>query len=60
MSEWRLDPVGDGDDDDAPICGTCGVTALPGSGFAVDDHGGADLFECANDGCSAFGERVAS
>jgi len=35
-------------DDGAPICGACGVTALP------DERGG---FVCENPGCEAFGEH---
>lgn len=38
---------------DAPICPTCGVTALPGSalGLAVD-------FACDNPDCEAAGQRI--
>ena len=43
----------DRDGDVAPICPSCGVTALPGRalGLAVD-------FACDNADCPAFGERV--
>ncbi len=46
-----LDPGTDGNA--APLCPSCGVTALPGSalGLPVD-------FACDNAGCPAVGERV--
>lgn len=38
----------------APICGSCGVTALPAHrSNVIDTH-----FVCDNDGCDAFGEPV--
>ena len=41
-------------DDRAPICGACGVTALPG------DQAGASeaAFVCENPDCEAYGEAV--
>lgn len=41
---------------DAPICGWCGVTALPGT--AVGRHDVA--FVCDNADCPGFGEPVAA
>ncbi len=48
-------PSGNAEEGRAPICPTCGVTALPGDavGLPVD-------FACDNADCPAFGERVAS
>jgi hypothetical protein len=49
----------DDDDDDAdvdraPICPSCGVTALPAHrSNVIDSH-----FVCDNDGCDAFGEAL--
>ena len=44
----------DVDVDRAPICPTCGVTALPAHPSNVIDS----AFVCDNDGCDAFGESV--
>jgi hypothetical protein len=42
------------DDDRAPICPYCGVTALPGdAGHVLDTR-----FICENPDCEAFGEEV--
>jgi hypothetical protein len=44
----------DVDVDRAPICPSCGVTALPAHrSNVIDSH-----FVCDNDGCDAFGEPV--
>jgi hypothetical protein len=40
----------------APICPSCGVTALPAEPSNVIDTG----FVCDNSDCDAFGEPVAS
>lgn len=48
--------LGDVGIDRAPICGACGVTALPAEGANVSDT----TFVCGNEGCEAFGEVVAS
>lgn len=41
----------DEDSSQPPICGTCGVTMLPGPPLHGDD------FECANDDCEASGSE---
>ena len=42
------------DVDRAPLCPSCGVTALPAyQSNVIDSH-----FVCDNDGCDAFGESV--
>jgi len=46
----------DGDDGRAPICPSCGVTALPAELSNVLDPG----FVCDNPDCEAFGERIES
>ncbi len=46
----------DNDDDvgRAPICPSCGVTALPAHrSNVIDTH-----FVCDNEGCEAFGEAI--
>jgi hypothetical protein len=44
----------DADVDRAPICPSCGVTALPAHhSNVIDSH-----FVCDNDGCDAFGEPL--
>lgn len=44
----------DADIDRAPLCPSCGVTALPAyQSNVIDSH-----FVCDNDGCDAFGESV--
>ena len=51
------DGDGDGGSDDegrAPICATCGVTALPAETANVLDA----TFVCENPDCEAFGEAV--
>ena len=50
VSEWGAD-VGR-----APICPSCGVTALPAETVNVLDSG----FVCDNADCEAFGESVPS
>lgn len=54
----EADP-GDGLDDPgvgrAPICGACGVTALPAHGSNVIDT----TFVCDNEGCEAYGDPIA-
>jgi hypothetical protein len=42
------------DEDRAPICADCGVTALP----AESDHPFDPRFVCENPDCDAFGEVV--
>jgi len=51
MSEWQ-----EADSGRAPICPSCGVTALPAELSHVIDSG----FVCDNAECDAFGERVES
>ena len=51
MSSWDDDGA---DVDRAPICPTCGVTALPAEGGALDPS-----FVCENPACEAEGEVVA-
>jgi hypothetical protein len=51
------DVTGRGDDTDigrAPICPSCGVTALPGDPAHVIDT----RFVCENPDCEAFGEVI--
>lgn len=62
MSMWD-DDYGDDDSDRdsedvgrAPICPSCGVTALPAELSNVIDSG----FVCANPDCEAFGEPIGS
>lgn len=38
----------------APICGACGVTALPAHGANVIDT----AFVCDNEGCEAYGDPI--
>jgi hypothetical protein len=45
---------GDADDDRAPICPHCGVTALVAEGGGSVDA----AFVCENPDCDAFGETV--
>jgi hypothetical protein len=48
------DADADADVDRAPICPSCGVTALPAHrSNVIDSH-----FVCDNDGCDAFGEAL--
>lgn len=47
MDDWEAV-----EDDGAPICGACGVTALPAEASVG--------FVCENPGCDAFGETVES
>jgi hypothetical protein len=51
MSEWE-----DADEGRAPICPSCGVTALPAETANVLDPG----FVCDNADCDAFGDTVPS
>jgi hypothetical protein len=54
---WDDDGVREGDDADierAPICPSCGVTALPAETSNVIDSG----FVCENPDCDAFGDAV--
>jgi hypothetical protein len=51
--------MNEGDDADvgrAPICPSCGVTALPAEASNVIDAG----FVCENPDCDAFGDAVES
>jgi hypothetical protein len=54
------DEFGEADDDDeadvgrAPICPSCGVTALPSQLSNVIDS----EFACDNEGCDAYGETL--
>ena len=50
MSDWN-----DTDEDEgrAPICQSCGVTALPAETAMLDPG-----FECGNADCDAFGTTV--
>lgn len=50
MSDW----YDEADDGRAPICPSCGVTALPAELANVIDSG----FVCDNADCEAFGEPV--
>jgi len=50
----RVGSSGDDDEGRAPICPSCGVTALPAELSNVLDSG----FVCENPDCDAFGERV--
>ena len=52
MAGWDDDGVDA--DQGAPICPTCGVTALPAEGGS--DLGGG--FVCENPDCEAFGDEV--
>ena len=47
---------GEAAEDRAPICATCGVTALPAETSNVLDPG----FVCDNADCEAYGETVPS
>lgn len=51
MSSWDEAEV-----DRAPICPSCGVTALPAEGASSDDAG----FVCENPACEAYGEAIES
>lgn len=48
------DGLGDAGVGRAPICGACGVTALPAHGANVIDT----TFVCDNEGCDAYGDPV--
>lgn len=48
------DAFDDDQEDRAPICGACGVTALP----AEDGHVLDTTFVCENPDCPAYGEQV--
>lgn len=56
--EQGADEDGDGGEGDdvgrAPICPSCGVTALPAETSNVIDSG----FVCENPDCDAFGEPI--
>lgn len=56
MSIWDdVDSSDEGDDvGRAPICPSCGVTALPAEQANVIDSG----FVCENPDCEAFGEPI--
>jgi hypothetical protein len=61
VRRWQDDGVSDWDeiDDDegrAPICPSCGVTALPAELANVLDTG----FVCDNADCDAYGETIDS
>jgi hypothetical protein len=49
-----MDQWGDRDAQRAPICPSCGVTALPADPANVIDT----AFVCENPDCDAFGDRV--
>ena len=51
MSSWE-----DADVDRAPICPSCGVTALPAEASNVIDS----RFICENPDCDAYGEDIES
>ncbi len=53
--DWdEHDGGGSDDEGHAPICATCGVTALPAETANVLDA----TFVCENPDCAAFGEPV--
>jgi hypothetical protein len=58
MSDFDLhrafDDGEDTEEDRAPICGACGVTALP----AEDGHVLDTTFVCENPDCPVYGEQV--
>ncbi len=52
----RMDPGDEADVGRAPICTSCGVTALPAEASNVIDP----ALVCENPDCDAFGEAVGS
>ena len=55
MTDWdESDRDQQPDQDRAPICPSCGVTALPAETANVLDA----TFICENPGCDAYGEPV--
>jgi len=57
VSDWEdADDPDDADVERAPICPSCGVTALPAELSNVLDS----AFMCENPDCEAFGELVDS
>lgn len=52
----RMSERDDADVERAPICSSCGVTALPAETSNVIDSG----FVCENPDCDAFGDAVES
>jgi hypothetical protein len=52
----RMSERDNADIERAPICGSCGVTALPAETSNVIDSG----FVCENSDCDAFGDSVES
>jgi hypothetical protein len=54
LNSLSMDPYTDRDGERAPICPSCGVTALPADPAHVIDP----EFVCENPDCEAFGERV--
>lgn len=54
MSDSYEDAVGDEAVDRAPICPTCGVTALPAETANVLDS----AFICENPDCESFGDVI--
>jgi hypothetical protein len=53
---WRMSSWEDAEVDRAPICPSCGVTALAAEPANVIDSG----FVCENPDCDAYGEAVES
>ena len=51
-----VDQQEDADDGRAPICASCGVTALPAETSNVIDS----AFVCENPDCDAYGDTVSS
>jgi hypothetical protein len=52
--DYNADDADDADVGRAPICPSCGVTALPAHrSNVIDSH-----FVCDNEGCDAFGEPL--
>ena len=51
---WRMSSWDDAEIDRAPICPSCGVTALPAEPSNDDDS----TFVCENPDCDAYGEVV--
>ena len=54
MGAGDLSDFDDTDDDRAPICPECGVTALPADGATSTGSG----VVCENPDCDAFGDEV--
>lgn len=54
MCASRMDQWDEAEVDRAPICPSCGVTALPAEPSNVLDSG----FVCENPDCESFGEPI--